>query len=240
MAAVLACGPGAVLSHRSAAVLLGLRNRGGWNRSHVTAPNRRGRSPAGIVAHRDGTLRRRPDDEAGDPLHHGRAHSARLRGVAPVEELARRSAQAEQLRALNRGKVRALSAVAGPPRRRPPPPRPRRSPSRGKRTRSELERMFLRSARAPACRSRRSTSWSRSSDKPLEVDFVWSAARLDRRSRQPRHHDTDTAFHRRPQSRPGMPARRLAGRPLHLGAGRTRTPRPRRDGSAATPARRRA
>jgi len=55
LAAVLACGPEAVLSHRSAAVLHGLLSEVG-TRIHVIAPNRRGRSPAGIAAHRDGTL----------------------------------------------------------------------------------------------------------------------------------------------------------------------------------------
>jgi hypothetical protein len=55
LAAVLACGPGAVLSHRSAAVLHGLLGEAG-SRIHIIAPNRRGRSPRGISAHRDGTL----------------------------------------------------------------------------------------------------------------------------------------------------------------------------------------
>ena len=55
MAAVLACGPGAVLSHRSAAYLHGVLDDS-RNRVDVIAPNRRGRAPAGISAHRDGTL----------------------------------------------------------------------------------------------------------------------------------------------------------------------------------------
>ncbi|HET9198049.1 MAG TPA: DUF559 domain-containing protein [Solirubrobacterales bacterium] len=55
LAAVLACGPQAVLSHRAAAVLHGLLD-GVGSRIDVIAPNRRGRSPAGIAAHRDGTL----------------------------------------------------------------------------------------------------------------------------------------------------------------------------------------
>jgi very-short-patch-repair endonuclease len=55
MAAVLACGPGAVLSHRSAAFLHGILDDG-RNRVDVIAPNRRGRAPKGIAAHRDGTL----------------------------------------------------------------------------------------------------------------------------------------------------------------------------------------
>jgi len=55
LAAVLAYGAGAVLSHRAAAVLHGLLDEVG-SRIDVIAPNRRGRSPAGIAAHRDGTL----------------------------------------------------------------------------------------------------------------------------------------------------------------------------------------
>lgn len=55
MAAVLACGPGAVLSHRSAALLHGILDDS-RDRVDVIAPNRRGRAPRGISAHRDGTL----------------------------------------------------------------------------------------------------------------------------------------------------------------------------------------
>jgi very-short-patch-repair endonuclease len=55
MAAVLACGRGAVLSHRSAAFLHEILDDG-RNRVDVIAPNRRGRAPKGIAAHRDGTL----------------------------------------------------------------------------------------------------------------------------------------------------------------------------------------
>jgi very-short-patch-repair endonuclease len=55
MAAVLACGPRAVLSHRSAASLHGILDDS-RSRVDVIAPNRRGRAPRGIAAHRDGTL----------------------------------------------------------------------------------------------------------------------------------------------------------------------------------------
>jgi predicted transcriptional regulator of viral defense system len=55
MAAVLACGPGAVLSHRSAAALLGLRSAG-WTRIEVTVPGRSGRERDGIKVHRAKTL----------------------------------------------------------------------------------------------------------------------------------------------------------------------------------------
>ena len=57
MAAVLACGEGAILSHESAAQLYGIW-KGGGSRIHVTTP-RRGGSHAGIVVHR---TRLRPED----------------------------------------------------------------------------------------------------------------------------------------------------------------------------------
>jgi Protein of unknown function (DUF559) len=55
MAAVLACGPGAVLSHRSAARLHGLRNYG-YHRIEVTVPRRSRRSHDGVLVHRSTTL----------------------------------------------------------------------------------------------------------------------------------------------------------------------------------------
>jgi very-short-patch-repair endonuclease len=51
MAAVLACGPGAVLSHRDAAVLHNLRRGGGGNAVHVTAPGRSRHPRPGIHVH---------------------------------------------------------------------------------------------------------------------------------------------------------------------------------------------
>jgi predicted transcriptional regulator of viral defense system len=55
MAAVLACGDGAVLSHASAAHLLGLL-RGSGARIHVTSPTRAGRKRETITVHRGDTL----------------------------------------------------------------------------------------------------------------------------------------------------------------------------------------
>jgi hypothetical protein len=55
MAAVLACGPGAVLSHRSAAALHQLRPAGGV-RIDVTVPHRSARARPGIQLHRSTTL----------------------------------------------------------------------------------------------------------------------------------------------------------------------------------------
>jgi hypothetical protein len=55
MAAVLACGPGAVLSHRSAAALLALRDWG-HTKIEVTVPSRSSRRHEGIKVHRSTTL----------------------------------------------------------------------------------------------------------------------------------------------------------------------------------------
>lgn len=55
MAAVLACGPGALLSHRSAAQLRGLRPAGYW-KTEVTVPGRNRRRHANVVIHRSVTL----------------------------------------------------------------------------------------------------------------------------------------------------------------------------------------
>ncbi|MBV9603833.1 MAG: DUF559 domain-containing protein [Solirubrobacterales bacterium] len=55
MAAVLACGPGAVLSCRSAARLHGLRNYG-YHRIEVTIPGRSTRTHSGVAVHRSTTL----------------------------------------------------------------------------------------------------------------------------------------------------------------------------------------
>jgi very-short-patch-repair endonuclease len=51
MAAVLACGPDAVLSHRDAVALHGLRRSGSRAAIHVTAPGRSKRPRQGIVVH---------------------------------------------------------------------------------------------------------------------------------------------------------------------------------------------
>ena len=59
MAAVLACGEGAVLSHDSAAELSGVRNAGLWP-IHISVPRSRAPRQRGIVVHRRNDLR--PED----------------------------------------------------------------------------------------------------------------------------------------------------------------------------------
>jgi hypothetical protein len=80
MAAVLAYGPEAALSHRSSAAHRGLRpdNRA---TTDISLPRRSARTRAGVRVHATTTLR--PEDVSihdGIPLHHRRAHTPRPRG----------------------------------------------------------------------------------------------------------------------------------------------------------------
>jgi len=195
MAAVLACGDGAVLSHGSAAELWGLippmRRK-----VDVTAPNRRGRMPTGIAGHRDGTLR------AGDRTELRRIPCTTvartlldLAGFMPIWELRKAIAEAEILGLLRVPEVRALIRRC----------RGRRGVARlrllideldplTKRTRSELERMFL-----ALCR--RAGLPRPEVNVPLEVaglrlkpDFLWRDARLIIEADSRKFHGTASAF----------------------------------------------
>lgn len=109
MAAVLSCAPGAVLSHRSAAVLWGLRKDDGRGTIDVTAPNRRGRIPNGIAAHRDGSLA--PEDRTvirEVPCTTVARTLLDFAGVAPFWELRKAVSEAEVLRILDHDAVRKL------------------------------------------------------------------------------------------------------------------------------------
>lgn len=107
LAAVLACGPGAVLSHEPAAMLQGFLDVGHWI-PHVTSPDGRGRSRTGIVVH----------DGAVDPRDYRRVDSIPctsadrvLVDLAPSRdeaELERLLVAAESLGLVKRGRLGAL------------------------------------------------------------------------------------------------------------------------------------
>jgi Protein of unknown function (DUF559) len=108
MAAVLACGPGALLSHRSAAALWGLRSSAA-PRIDVTAPARRGRGRPGIVLHRVGSLHR--EDRAsceGLPVTAVARTLLDLAGQVSPDQLRRAFEQAERLQLLDLRAVRAI------------------------------------------------------------------------------------------------------------------------------------
>jgi very-short-patch-repair endonuclease len=195
MAAVLACGPGAVLSHRSAAALWGLR-KDRRPSIDVTAPNRRGRAPAGISAHRDGSLL-----DADRAVLHGIPCTTvprtllDLAAVVPIEELRRAISEAEVLRLLDHQAVRRLIKRS----------RGRRGVARlrmlldgihpqTKRTRSDLELLFLEMCERARLPEPEVNVKIDVEDGPLKPDFLWRDAGLIIEADSRRYHDTDSAF----------------------------------------------
>lgn len=196
MAAVLACGPDAVLSHRAAAYLWGLVDE--WSEPiDVTAPNRRGRSPVGVAAHRDGSLH--PIDRTtpyGIPCTSVARTLLDFAGVAPEWEVRKVVAQAEVLGLLDRRQVRALLRRS----------RRRRGVARlrlmletlhpqTRRTRGELERLFLAMCiRADLPQPEVNVWLNVPGGRPLQADFVWRDSRLIVEADGREFHDTASAF----------------------------------------------
>jgi very-short-patch-repair endonuclease len=196
MAAVLACGPGAVLSHRSAAYLWGLVDS--WEPPiDVTAPNRRGRSPDGVAAHRDGSLQ--PIDKTtlyGVPCTTVARTVLDFAGVEPDWKVRRVVAQGEVLQILDKAKLRALLKRS----------RRRRGVARlrlildtihpqTKRTRSELERLFLEMCARREVPEPEVNVWlATPSGERYQADFLWRDSKLIMEADSRRFHDTDSAF----------------------------------------------
>ncbi|HKG04586.1 MAG TPA: type IV toxin-antitoxin system AbiEi family antitoxin domain-containing protein [Conexibacter sp.] len=109
MAAVLAAGPGALLSHRDAAALHGLRSPGNHRRTHVTTPARAGSTPR-LQLHRTTVLDRRRDvaTVAGIPATSVARTLVDFAGIVPREQLAKALEEAERQRILD---VRAVEDV---------------------------------------------------------------------------------------------------------------------------------
>lgn len=195
LAAVLASGPGAVLSHRSAAALWGLREDR-RNSIDVTAPNRRGRIPAGIDAHRDGSVTAVDRTEMdGIPCTTVARTLLDLAAVAPVWELRKAIAEAEVLRLLDQTAVHSLIKRS----------RGRRGIARlrmlldeihplTKRTRSEMERLFLAMCKRSGLPTPEVNVTLEVNRKILMPDFLWRDAGLIVEADSRRYHDTDSAF----------------------------------------------
>jgi predicted transcriptional regulator of viral defense system len=195
MAAVLACGPGACLSHRSAAELWGIREDR-REAVDVTAANRRGRAPKGVAAHRDRMLA--PADRAerfGIPCTGVAKTLLDLAGVVPLGQLRRSIAEAEVLRLLDHRALRALM------RRN----RGRRGVARLRllldevhpataRTRSELERLFLRMCSRASIPEPEVNVLLNAGGRQYRPDFLWRDAGLIVEADSRRFHDTDSAF----------------------------------------------
>lgn len=194
MAAVLACGDGAVLSHRSAAALWGFGEA--RPRTDVSAPRRAGRSRAGIAVHRADTL----DEEDKTVLNHIPCTSAPrtlldLAAVVDRRTLERAVDRAEELRLFDLHALYEL--LCRHPRRRG-----RRALAtiladydRSTATRSVAEERMLALTSGAGLPRPRVNAWIALDDNTgYEADFLWPAARLivevDGRS----HHARRDAF----------------------------------------------
>jgi predicted transcriptional regulator of viral defense system len=195
MAAVLACGPGAVLSHRSAAALWGLR-RDGRSTVDVTAPCRRGRIPIGIDAHRHSSLHNR--DRTTVKCIPCTSVARTLLDIAATvspRQLHNAITEAEVLRAFD---LVAVQDVISRSRRRRGVARLRRSvgayDSRHERTRGELERRFLTLCARSELPPPEVNAPLVLDGMPIEADFLWRDARLIVEADSRRFHDTVSAF----------------------------------------------
>ncbi len=195
MAAVLACGSRAALSHRSAAELWELLD-GQRHPIDVTAPNRRGRSPGGIFAHRSDLLDpTHRDVRDGVPCTTVEKTLLDLAGVVPLTELRRAVAQAEVLRIFD-GKAARLLIEQN---------RGRRGVARFRMTlddiepetrwsRSELERQFLGICSRIGLPRPEVNVLLDLGDVRFRPDFLWRDQRLIVEADSRRFHDTNSAF----------------------------------------------
>lgn len=195
LAAVLACGPGAVLSHGSSATLWGFwRERGGD--MHVIAPHRRGRNPSGIVAHRDGWLP--PSDRT---TYRGVSCTTVARtlldlaAVLPPRYLRKALGEAEVMRLVDHQRLRDQIRLG----------RGRRGVARlrllldeihpqTRRSRSELERMFLHLCLQAGLPQPEVNATLEVGSRRFKPDFLWRHERLILEADSRRFHDTDIAF----------------------------------------------
>jgi very-short-patch-repair endonuclease/predicted transcriptional regulator of viral defense system len=193
MAAVLACGPKAVLFHRSAADHLGLRPCS-RRAVDVTVPGRAGKERSGIDVHRaTGLDERDAQTVRGIPCTTVARTLLDLATTIDKTALERAVEQAEKLRIFDLAAVVDVTTRAGDQRRAAAlrealatyAPEPAF-------TRSELEKRFLalcRMAGVPMPRTNNVT-------KADEIDFTWPDRRLMVEADSLRHHGTRAAFER--------------------------------------------
>ena len=145
MAAVLACGPGAVLSHFDAARLWGILRGVGAGAIHVTVPGRSKAGAAGIRLHLVRNL---------DPRDHGRLHNIPVTSLArtlldlaevlPKRRLERAIEEAERLQLFDLDEIRGvLERSPGRRGRRPLIAACEAALEEARHTKSDLERDFL-------------------------------------------------------------------------------------------------
>jgi predicted transcriptional regulator of viral defense system/very-short-patch-repair endonuclease len=197
MAAVLACGPGAALSYRSAGAHLGLR---ACSRStvDVSTPRRTGKGRPGIQVHRAARLEPCDvTDVEGIPCTTVARTLLDLAGTIDGGALERAVERAEELqvfdlravedvlaRAGRHGGARALRAVLGAYTPEP------------EFTRSRLERRFLEVCRRAGVPRPQVNRFSAVPGDGFEVDFTWPDQRLMVEVDSHRYHGSRAAFER--------------------------------------------
>ena len=177
MAAVLVGGEGAVLSHRSAAALWGVRPSS-RTEVQVTVPSGRGRRP-GIRFHRGSV----PKDEVtvrnGIPITTVSRTLLDLAAVVSVRQLERAINEAEVLRLWDELSLAALAERY--PRR--PGTRAVRQALNARQdgetlTRSELEERFLETVRSASLAQPEVNATLEARGRSFEIDFLWREQRL--------------------------------------------------------------
>jgi hypothetical protein len=195
MAAVLACGPDAVLSHRSAAVLWGILE-GSPASVDVTAP-RELAGRAGIRVHTAALADDERTVEAGIPVTTVARTLLDLAAVLQLHELNRALERAEALRLSD---PTPLVALVTRHRRRRGTARLKKAleqgPLRPAVTKSELERRFLTFLEQAGLPRPQTNVWLEIAGDWIEVDCAWPEQRviveLDSRA----YHQTGAAFER--------------------------------------------
>lgn len=195
MAAVLACGPGAVLSHRSAAALWGIR---GSTPEHidVTAPAAGGRGHRGIAAHSAIGLRTSETTRCG-----GIPCTTVARTLLDLAEnghrrgLERAIDRAEEFRLLD---LRTVGDVLDHASGRRGAPLLRAVVAEyaagDALTKSELEERFLELCGQAGVPRPRVNAWLTVDGHAMQVDFLWPAARIVVETDGYRFHNSRRAF----------------------------------------------
>jgi predicted transcriptional regulator of viral defense system len=194
MAAVLACGPGAALSHRAAGALLGIRpaaRRG----IEVTAPRRRQRP--GIDTYVAKLTRADVTTVDGIPCTTAARTLLDLAAVVDRQSLEKAINEAEVLQLFDLKAVNAALERAG---RRRGTAALRETLTNldplQARTRSELERRFLTLCRRAGLPPPEVNAWIEVGDEGFQVDFLWRRQRLVVETDGWATHSTRRAFER--------------------------------------------
>jgi hypothetical protein len=199
MAATLACGPGAVLSHRSAAALWGLREsrRSGID---ITTPRRNGRTRAGIEVHSGATLTpAHTSTRARIPTTTVARTLLDLADVTDRRGLERALDQAEVLRLLDADELQRLLTAAGAGRKGAKTLQDLLADHHpgDTITRSELEERFLALCATAGLPRPRVNAWiALRRGHAVQADFLWPARRLVVETDGHAAHGTRRAFER--------------------------------------------